>query len=90
MQRKEQGSALGFRKLKRRVMSPTRFQRQSMHASWRLVESTRQRLELPLPKDHEDHIAGKGYNSMTHYNLAHKFIPMLQAMEILDAESAGG
>ena len=51
-------------------------------------ESTRQRLELPLPKDHEDHIAGKGYNSMTHYNLAHKFIPMLQAMEILDAESA--
>ena len=32
-------------------------------------ESTRQRLESSLPKDHADHIAGKGYNSMTHYNL---------------------
>ena len=38
------------------------------HAS--IVEahgSTRQRLESP-PKDHEDHVAGKGHNSMTHYN----------------------
>ena len=25
-------------------------------------ESTKQRLELSLPEDHEDHIAGKGYN----------------------------
>ena len=39
-------------------------------------ESTRKRLESSVPEDHENHIAGKGYNSMTHYNLAHKFIPM--------------
>ena len=32
---------------------------------------------------HEDHIAGKGFTSMSHYNLVHKFIPMPQAMNIL-------
>ena len=46
------------------------------------------RLESCLPKDHVDHIAGKGYNSMTRYNLVHKFIPMPQAMKILDAKAA--
>ena len=50
--------------------------------------STRQRLESSLPKDHEDHIAGKGPNSMTHYHLVHKSIPMPQAMKILDAKAA--
>ena len=29
-------------------------------------ESTRKRLERTLPKDHEDHIAGKGFNSFSH------------------------
>ena len=43
-------------------------------------EPTRQHLEPSLPKDHEDHIAGKGYNSMTQYNLLHTFLPMPQAM----------
>ena len=52
------------------------------------MESTRQRLESSPPKDHEDHIAGKGYNSMTHYNVAHKFIPMPPAMKILVAKGA--
>ena len=51
-------------------------------------ESTSQRMEPSLPKKHEDHIAGKGYNSMTRYNLAHKFIPMPQAMNIPDAKAA--
>ena len=51
-------------------------------------ESTRQRLESSLPKDHEDHIADKGYCSMTHYNLVHKFIPMPQAMKTPDAKAA--
>ena len=32
-------------------------------------------MELSLLKGHEDHIAGKGYNSRNHYNLVHKFIP---------------
>ena len=45
-------------------------------------ESTWQRVEPSLPKNHEDHIAGKAHNSMTHY----KFITMPQAMKILDAK----
>ena len=53
-------------------------------------ESTRQSLESSLPKDHEDHIAGKGYNSMTHYNFFHKCILMPQAMNIPDAKAAVG
>ena len=45
-------------------------------------------MEPSLPEDHEDHIAGKGYNSMNHYNLVNKFIPMPQAMKIPDAKAA--
>ena len=51
-------------------------------------ESTRMRMEESLPKYHEDHIAGKGYNSLLHYNLVHKFIPMPQAMKIPAAKAA--
>ena len=46
-------------------------------------ESTRLRMEETLPNHHEDHSAGKGNNSLQHYNLVHKFIPMPQAMKIL-------
>ena len=35
-----------------------------------------------VPNHHEDHIAGKGDNSLRHYNLVHKFIPMPQAVKI--------
>ena len=35
-------------------------------------ESTR----LRMGEHHEDRIAGKGDNSLQHYNLVHKFIPM--------------
>ena len=45
-------------------------------------ESTRQRLDSSLRKDHEDHIAGKGYNSMTHYKLVHKFVPVPQMKDL--------
>ena len=41
-----------------------------------------------LPHYHEDHIAGKGDNSLQHYNLVHKFIPMPQAMKIPAAKAA--
>ena len=34
------------------------------------------------PHYHEDHIAGGGNNSLQHYNLVHKFIPMPQALKI--------
>ena len=50
-------------------------------------ESTRQRLESLLPNDHEDHIAGKRYHLMSHYNLVHRFIPLPQAMKIADAKA---
>ena len=52
-------------------------------------ESTRQTSRIfAVKKNHEDHIAGKGFTSMTHYNLAHKFIPMPQAMNIPDVTAA--
>ena len=37
---------------------------------------------------HEDHIARKSTNSLSHYNLVRKFIPMPQAMKIPDAKAA--
>ena len=51
-------------------------------------ESTRLRMGNSLPNHHQDHIAGKGENSLQHYNLVHKFIPMPQAMKILAAKAA--
>ena len=51
-------------------------------------ESTRQRLEGTPLKEHEDHIADKGLNSMTLYNLVHTFIHTPQAMKIPDAKAA--
>ena len=51
-------------------------------------ESTRMRMGESLPNHHEDHIAGKGDNSLQHYNLVHKFIPMPQALKILAAKAA--
>ena len=39
-------------------------------------------------KNHEDHIAGQGYTSMTHYSLVHTFILLPQAMKIPDAKAA--
>ena len=51
-------------------------------------ESTRQRVESSQPEKHEDHIAGKGFTSMSHYNLVHKFIPVPQVMKLPDAKAA--
>ena len=51
-------------------------------------KSTRQRIESVTKRIHEEHIAGKGQNSVLHYNLVHKFIPMPQAMKIPDAKAA--
>ena len=54
-------------------------------------EFARKRLEgTPHDDDDEGHIAGKGINSLNHYNLVHKFIPMPQAMKILEAKAAVG
>ena len=51
-------------------------------------ESTRLRMGNSVPNYHEDHIAGKGENSLQHYNLVHKFIPMRQAIKIPAAKAA--
>ena len=51
-------------------------------------ESTRMRMGNSEPSNHEDHIAGKGENSLQHYNLVHKFIPMSQALKIPAAKAA--
>ena len=51
-------------------------------------ESTRMCMGNSIPHHHEDHIAGKGENSLQHYNLVHKFIPMPQAMKIPAAKEA--
>ena len=51
-------------------------------------ESTRTRLEGSPHKNHEDNIAGNGMNSLSHCKLAHKFIPMPQALEVPDAKAA--
>ena len=51
-------------------------------------ESTRPRVEGAVHQTHQDHITAKGMNSMTHYSLVHKFIPMPQAMQLPDAKAA--
>ena len=51
-------------------------------------DSTRMRMGNSIPHYHQDHIAGKGENSLQHYNLVHKFIPMPQAMKIPAAKAA--
>ena len=45
-------------------------------------------MEESQSKNHEDHIAGKGVNSLSHYTLVHKFIPMSEAFKIPDAKAA--
>ena len=51
-------------------------------------ESTRLRMGESLPIHNEDHISGKGENSLQHYNLVHKFIPMPHAMILPAAKAA--
>ena len=46
------------------------------------------RMGNSIPHHHEDHIAGKGENSLQHYNLVHKFIPMPQAIKIPAGKAA--
>ena len=45
------------------------------------------RMGNSIPSNHEDHIAGRGDNSLQHYNLVHKYIPIPQAMKISAAKA---
>ena len=53
-------------------------------------ESMRIRLEGVPHRCHEDHIAAKGINSLRHYNLVHKFIPMPQAFKNTRCKGSSG
>ena len=53
-------------------------------------ESARMRMGNSIPHHHEDHIAGKGENSLQHYNLVRKFIPMPQALNNSCSKSSSG
>ena len=53
-------------------------------------ESMRIRLEGVPHRYHEDHIAAKGINSLSSYNLVQKFILMPQALKISDAKGSSG
>ena len=50
-------------------------------------ESTRLRMGESLPNYHQDHLAGKGENSLQHYNLVHKIIAHASSHE--DSRSKG-
>ena len=53
-------------------------------------ESMTIRMERSHHKNHEDHISGKGMNSLSHYNLVHKRIPMPQPMKINRCQGSNG
>ena len=53
-------------------------------------EPTRLRMGSSVPNHHEDHIAGKGENSLQHFILVHKFIPIPQSYENSCSKSSGG
>ena len=52
--------------------------------------STRTPLEGALYRYHEDHVAAKGINSLSHYNSVHKFTPMPQALKKNRCEGCSG
>ena len=60
---------------------------QDMHASSKLA-NLRESAWKKLNQKNEDRSVGKGFNSLNHYSLVHKFTPMLQAMKIPDANGA--
>ena len=51
-------------------------------------DSTRLGLEGAVHEHHIDYITERGMNSVNHYSLVHKFIPMPQTMKIPDAKTA--
>ena len=53
-------------------------------------EGTRKRLKGTLHKDHEDHIAGKGINSLNHYNFVHLFIFFASSNEKTRCQGSSG
>ena len=59
-----------------------------MHASSKLTSLRESVWKELLPKDHEDRIAGKGFNSLNHHTLVHNFYLLPQGMNILDTKAS--
>ena len=74
--------------LQSKKFRPRRFQTMICGCTVEPHESTRQRQESSSCTEHEERLAGTGYNSMTHCNLVHKFIAMPQALKIPDGKAA--
>ena len=70
------------------VMDPTKF-KQNLRVFWKLM-NPEECVWDSIRQHHEDHITGKGENSLQHNNLVHKFIPMPQAVKIPAAKGSGG
>ena len=58
-----------------------RIARQRTLALLKPIEPTRKRMEGSPHKNHEDHIAGKGMNPLSHNNLVRKIFPLPRAMK---------
>ena len=63
---------------------------QNLRVSLEASESTRLRMEDSLPNSHEEHIAGKGDNSLQHYNLVHKIYSYAPSQEDTRSKSSSG
>ena len=59
-----------------------------LRVSWKPVNPQECVWKNLYKNNHEDHIAGKGDNSLQHCSLVHKYIPMPQAMKIPAAKAA--
>ena len=80
---------------------PCKFQRDKYRETCRTVEehktkyafiveadeSLRIRMEGAPHRYHGDHIAAKSVNTLNHYNLVHKFLPMPESLKIRDAKA---
>ena len=72
----------------KRAKASEKFQKVKFDCIVEAHESKRPRMESVKKRNHEDHIVGKGYNSISHYNVVHKFMLMPQVMKIPDAKAA--
>ena len=72
----------GNRKLAAEVIASHKVPKIFVVVQWNPTNPRGNEWNLLYLRNHEDHIAGKGFTSMTHYNLVHKFIPVPQAMTI--------
>ena len=71
-----------------RKLHPNRTPKRFMVEKWNPMNPQGNEWKLLSLKIMKTTFAGKGFTSMTHYNLVHKFILMPQATKIADAKSA--